>query len=364
VCTDDHIDDVDRTEELAERVRRAASTRTALRIVGGDTKRFYGRTVEAEPLELSGHTGVVNYDPAELVVTVRAGTRLRQLEAMLRRRGQCLPFEPPGFGEAATIGGVVAAGLSGPARIARGPVRDYVLGARLLTGDARVLRFGGEVMKNVAGYDVSRLLAGSLGILGVILDVSLKVLPVAAGTRTLRQAVDAHEAVDRLATATTRGIPITASHWHAGVLHVRLDGSAPALDAIAPLVGGDTVDADTAAQFWIDVREQRLDHFSTARGTLWRLHVPAVAPVAALEQCASYAFEWNGLQRWVAGLDAATAHKLARAAGGHAACFRGASAGDEVFAPLPAAMLDLHRNVKRVFDPAGILNPGRLYAAL
>jgi glycolate oxidase FAD binding subunit len=148
------------------------------------------------------------------------------------------------------------------------------------------------------------------------------------------------------------------------VLHVRLDGSAPALDAVAPLVDGATVDADTAAQFWIDAREQRLDHFRATRGTLWRLHVPVVAPVAALEQCASFAFEWNGLQRWVAGLDAATAHALARTAGGHATCFRGASAGDEVFAPLPPAMLDLHRNVKRVFDPVGILNPGRLYAAL
>ena len=358
------LDDDDRTEELAERVSRAAATRTALRIVGGDTKRFYGRAVEAEPLELSGHTGVVNYDPAELVVTVRAGTRLRHLKDLLLDHGQRLPFEPPAFGDAATIGGVVAAGLSGPARIARGPVRDYVLGARLLTGDGRVLRFGGAVMKNVAGYDVSRLLAGSLGILGVILDVSLKVLPVAVGTRTLRQVVDARGAIDRLAKATQRGVPVTASHWHAGVLHVRLEGSARALDAVAALVGGDTVDADTAAQFWVDVREQRLDHFSAVRGLLWRLHVPAVASVAALEQCTPFAFEWNGLQRWVAGLDADTAHALARAAGGHAACFRGASPGDEVFSPLPSAMLDLHRNVKRVFDPAGILNPGRLYAAL
>jgi glycolate oxidase FAD binding subunit len=358
------IDDADRTEELAERVRRATATRTALRIVGGDTKRFYGRAVDAVPLELSAHTGVLDYDPAELVVRVRAGTPLRQLEALLGARGQRLSFEPPGFGDAATIGGVVAAGLSGPARVARGPVRDYVLGARLLTGDGRVLRFGGEVMKNVAGYDVSRLLAGSLGILGVILDVSLKVLPVAVGSRTLRQAVDARKAIDRLAAATQGGAPVTASHWHAGVLHVRLEGSAPALDAVAALVGGDTVEADSAARFWSDVREQRLDHFNAAHGPLWRLHVPAVAPLAALEHCTSFAFEWNGLQRWVAGLDAASAHAIARAAGGHAACFRGAAAGDEVFAPLPPAMLELHRNVKHVFDPAGILNPGRLYAAL
>lgn len=358
------IDGQDLTDALAERVRRAAAARTPLRIVGGDTKRFYGRPVAGEPLEVSGHAGVVNYDPAELVVTVRAGTRLRDLQDLLRRHDQRLPFEPPAFGAAATVGGMVAAGLAGPGRLARGPVRDFVLGSKLLTGDGRVLRFGGEVMKNVAGYDVSRLLAGSLGILGVILEVSLKVLPAPAGTRTFRGAVAADEAIALLATSTQHGMPVTASFWRAGELHVRLEASAGALDEAAALVGGEPLAPEVATQWWSDVCEQRLAHFSAAPVPLWRIHVPAVAPVAPLAPYESFAFEWNGQQRWVAGIDTATAERIARECGGHATCFRGAAADDEVFAPLPHALLELHRNVKRVFDPAAILNPGRMYAAL
>jgi glycolate oxidase FAD binding subunit len=357
------VGDRDLTQELVDRVRQATTARTPLRIVGGDTKRFYGRPVGGEPLEVAGHCGVLHYDPAELVVTARGGTHLADLVALLQTHGQRLPFEPPAFGEAATIGGTVAAGLAGPARLARGPVRDYLLGVRLLTGDGRVLRFGGEVMKNVAGYDVSRLVAGSLGVLGVILDVSLKVLPVAVGTRTLRSTVTAREAIDRLLAATQRGAPVTASHWHGGQLHVRLEGSARALEDVASQVGGEALDAELAEAWWSDVREQRLGHFRQP-GPLWRLHVPANAPVAAFERHASFAFEWNGAQRWVCGLDAKAAGTLARECGGHATCFRGAAPGHEVFAPLPPALLDLHRRVKQVFDPAGILNPGRLYAAL
>ena len=357
------IADNDRTEEFVDRVRRATSTRTPVRIVGGDTKRFYGRAVDAEPLDLARHTGVLNYDPAELVVTVRAGTRLADLEALLLRHGQRLPFEPPAFGAAATIGGAVATGLAGPARVARGTVRDYVLGVRLLTGDGQVLRFGGEVMKNVAGYDVSRLLAGSLGVLGVILDVSLKVLPVAVGVRTLHQVASAAAAIERLVAGAQRGVPITASHWHAGELHVRLEGSAHALDEVAALVGGEAIDPETAAQWWDAVREQTLAH-CRAGEPLWRLHVPANAPVATLEGHDTFAFEWNGAQRWVAGIDGVAAQQLAADCGGHATCFRGASGTAEVFAPLSPPLLDLHRRVKQVFDPAGILNPGRLYAAL
>jgi glycolate oxidase FAD binding subunit len=353
--------DSDRTEELADRVRRATASRTPLRIVGGDTKRFYGRAVEGERLEVAHHCGLLHYDPAELVVTARAGTKLADLERVLQQHGQRLPFEPPACGEAATLGGTVAAGLAGPARIARGPLRDFVLGARLLTGDGRVLRFGGEVMKNVAGYDVSRLMAGSLGVLGVILDVSLKVLPVAAGSRTIRRAVDASTAITHLMTAAQRGLPVTASHWHQDELHVRLEGSERALDDLGSHFGGEALDAADA--WWTSVREQRRDHFRLP-GRLWRLHVPVDAPVVAFEQYASFAFEWNGAQRWVAGLDAAHAHALATECRGHAACFRGAEPGEEVFAPLPSTLLDLHRRMKRVFDPAGILNPGRLYAAL
>ena len=355
--------DSDRTGELVERVRAAAASRQPLRIVGGDTKRFYGRSVEAEPLDVASHRGVLHYDPAELVVTARAGTRLADLEGLLQGHGQRLPFEPPAFGDAATLGGAIAAGLAGPARMARGPVRDYVLGVRLLTGDGRVLRFGGEVMKNVAGYDVSRLMAGSLGVLGVLLDVSLKVLPMASGTRTLRRTIDAATAVGELVRAVQAGVPVTASHWHGGELHVRLEGSERALDELTAQVAGEALSAHAAEAWWTAVRHQQLEHFHLPE-QLWRLHVPLDAPLALFERHPSFAFEWNGAQRWVSGLESGTADALALECRGHATCFRGAAQADEVFAPLPAAMLDLHRRVKQVFDPAGILNPGRLYAAL
>ena len=180
-----------------------------------------------------GHRGVVRYDPAELVLTARCGTPLAEVEALLARHGQRLPFEPPAFGATATIGGTVAAGLAGPARVAHGPVRDYVLGARLLAGDGRVLRFGGEVMKNVAGFDVARLLAGSLGILGVLLEVSLKVLPLPAGTLTLRQSLAAPAAMDLLASLARRGVPLSGSFWSDGELLVRLEGAAAGFDELA-----------------------------------------------------------------------------------------------------------------------------------
>ncbi len=223
----------DLTDVLVEQVRVASQARTPLRIVGGDSKRFYGRPVDGERLDVSGHRGVVRYDPAELVLTARCGTPLAEVEALLARHGQRLPFEPPAFGATATIGGTIAAGIAGPARVARGPVRDYVLGARLLAGDGRVLRFGGEVMKNVAGFDVARLLAGSLGILGVLLEVSLKVLPLPAGTLTLRQSLAAPAAMDLLASLARRGVPLSGSFWSDGELLVRLEGAAAGFDELA-----------------------------------------------------------------------------------------------------------------------------------
>jgi glycolate oxidase FAD binding subunit len=357
----------DITAALVERVRAASSAQTPLRIVGGDTKRFYGRPVAGDTLALSGHHGVLRYDPAELVLTARGGTLLADVEALLARHGQQLPFEPPSFGPLATLGGTVAAGLAGPARIARGPVRDYVLGARLLTGDGRVLKFGGEVMKNVAGYDVSRLLAGALGILGVLLEVSLKVLPVARGTRTVSRRIDAQGAIDLLIAAAQHGTPITGSFWQAGELYVRMEGSASSLDTVLRTFGGDALDPQAAALLWTGVRDQTHPYFAAAR-PLWRLSLPTTAAGAALLQADHVAFEWNGTQAWLNGVDRPTIDLINRTAGGHATLFRRSDADDgttgEVFAPLPAPMLDLHRAVKRVFDPAGILNPGRMYADL
>ena len=357
----------DLTETLVARVRAASSTQTPLRIVGGDTKRFYGRPVAGDTLALAGHHGVLRYDPAELVLTARGGTLLADVEALLARHGQQLPFEPPSFGTTATLGGTVAAGLAGPARIAHGTVRDYVLGARLLTGDGRVLRFGGEVMKNVAGYDVSRLLAGSLGILGVVLDVSLKVLPAARGTRTVSRRIDAQGALDLLAATAGRGMPITGSFWQAGDLHVRLAGSTASLDAVMSALGGDVLDPHAAAALWTSVRDQTHPCFAAAR-PLWRLSLPATAAGMALARSDRVAFEWNGTQAWIGGGDRQAIDRVAREVGGHATLFRrdDAMPGDDgdVFAPLPGPLRELHRAVKHVFDPAGILNPGRMYTDL
>ena len=267
-----------------------------------------------------------------------------------------------------TIGGVIAAGLAGPARSWRGPVRDYVLGARVLAGDGRVLRFGGEVMKNVAGYDVSRLLAGSLGILGVILDVSLKVLPRAVATRTVLVRTDANAALDLLAGASQRGAPVSASFWHRNELLLRLEGSPSALDEITPMFGDATrVDESIATASWNEVRDQRHAMLAHDSLDLWRLHVPALAPMSSALPHDRVACEWNGAQRWYLGADRDAASRMAQDAGGHATLYRPAAtaaATHEVFAPLPPALLDLHRRIKRVFDPAGILNPGRLYADL
>jgi glycolate oxidase FAD binding subunit len=357
----------DLTDALVERVLAASNARTPLRIVGGDTKRFYGRPVAGETLALGGHHGVLRYDPAELVITARGGTQLADIEVLLARHGQRLPFDPPSFGPSATLGGTVAAGLAGPARVARGPVRDYVLGARLLTGDGRVLKFGGEVMKNVAGYDVSRLLAGSLGILGVLLDVSLKVLPVARGTRTLRRQIAAQGAIDLFGAAAQRGLPLTASFWSADELYVRLEGSPAGVDEVAPTIGGELLDESVVFSLCHSVREQ--PHAALASAPrLWRLPLPATAAGAALVRADRVAFEWNGAQVWINGGERQAIDLITRTTGGHATLFRrdDTAVGEtsEVFAPLPAPMLDLHRAVKRVFDPAGILNPGRMYMGL
>jgi glycolate oxidase FAD binding subunit len=357
----------DITAALVERVRAASAAKKPLRIAGGDTKCFYGRPVAGDTLALAGHHGVLRYDPAELVITARGGTRLADIDTLLARHGQQLPFEPPYFGPTATLGGTVAAGLAGPARVGRGPLRDYVLGTRLLTGDGRVLKFGGEVMKNVAGYDVSRLLAGSLGILGVLLEVSLKVLPVARATRTVRRRIDAPGAVDLLGTAVQRGLPLTASFWCAGELYARLEGSPSGLDEAMPTMGDDVLGEHDAAALWHSVREQTHPYFAAAR-PLWRLSLPASVTGLALIPADRVAFEWHGAQAWLTAVERATVDLITRAAGGHATLFRRGDADDgttgDVFAPLPAPLLDLHRAVKRVFDPAGVLNPGRLYPDL
>jgi glycolate oxidase FAD binding subunit len=356
----------DVTDRLVEQVHAASRRRAPLRIVGGDSKRFYGRPVDGEPLEVAGHRGIVRYDPAELVLTARCGTPLAEVDALLAQHGQRLPFEPPSFGAGATLGGTIAAGLAGPSRAARGPARDYVLGVRLLAGDGRLLRFGGEVMKNVAGFDVARLIAGSLGILGVLLEVSLKVLPLPAGTLTLRQSLEARAAVDHLSALARRGVPLSGTFWSEGELLVRIEGAAAGFDEIAAQVGGAPVPAAESAGLWRAVREQSHAWFARTPQPLWRLAVPQTAAALAPLCREPVALEWNGRQAWLAGFERSTIEDLARLTGAHVTLFRrGESDADaEVFEPLAPPLLELHRAVKRVFDPASILNPGRMYADL
>ncbi len=342
--------------DFQKKIRDAADSGTALRIRGGGTKDFYGNELRGELLETRGHAGIVEYEPTELVVTARCGTTLADLHETLSKQGQFLPFEPPAFGPGATLGGCVAAGLSGPRRASAGSVRDFILGAKIIDGRGQVLAFGGQVMKNVAGYDVSRLLAGSLGTLGLILEVSLKVLPKPPAERTLAFEMPQAKALENLNHWAARPLPLSASAWRDGELSLRLSGAQSAIDAAAEKLGGEAVDAQ---DFWTGVREQTHPFFG-GDTPLWRLSLPSNAPVVDLP--GEQLVEWGGALRWLASnADAATVRAAATKAGGHATLFRAREKPSGAFAPLAPALARLHRELKSSFDPAGILNPRRLY---
>lgn len=363
-------------DELIDRIRAAAADGTALRLRGGGTKDFYGEALEGEVLATTALTGITSYEPSELVVSVRAGTPLAELEALLASEGQCLAFEPPRFGAGGSVGGMVAAGLSGPARASAGAVRDHVLGAELLNGKAELLRFGGTVMKNVAGYDVSRVLAGSLGTLGLITELSLKVLPVAPAEATLAFACSQADALRLLNAWGGQPLPLNASVWSeregAGVLLLRLRGAVAAVEAACRQLGGERLDTGRSAAGWQALRDQRHPWFAQARTThdLWRLSMPQTAPVLAIEGEPPL-IEWHGGQRWyrAAPGQGAAIRAAARAAGGHATLFRvsdAPSAGtaarpDARFEPLSPVLAGVHRALKQQFDPQRVFNRGRLY---
>ncbi len=353
------MSDADLSAELQSRVRAALVDNTPLVIRGGGSKAFYGRKCTGEPLDVAGHAGVVNYEPTELVITARCGTSLAELEALLYEHGQMLPFEPPHFGSGVTFGGMIAAGLSGPRRPWGGAVRDAVLGVTLLNGRGEVLKFGGQVMKNVAGYDVSRLMAGALGSLGVILEASVKVLPRPALELTLVQEADASAARERLITWSGRPLPLSASLHQGGRLYLRLSGSAAGVAAARDQIGGEVLEE---AGFWRETRDHLLPFFRTG-GPLWRLSLPPAAPLQDLP--GETVTEWGGAQRWLRG-DAPPARIRAAAslAGGHATLFRGHDGSGEVFQPLAAPLMTLHRRIKAAFDPAGLLNPGVIYEGM
>jgi FAD/FMN-containing dehydrogenase len=354
---------------LIDQVDHARTHQAPVDIRGGGTKAFYGGPPKGEMLDVTGLSGISSYEPTELVVTVRAGTLLSELEAALEEHGQCLPFEPPRFSPGGTVGGMVAAGLSGPARANVGTVRDHVLGVTLLNGRGEVLTFGGQVAKNVAGYDVSRLIAGSLGILGVICEVSLKVLPIYRATTTLCFDWDEHRALEQLSSWASQPLPVNASAWHDGWLHVRLAGAAAAVSAACGKLGGAAVAPDAARTWWLSLRDQTDDFFSLseadlARGEcLWRLSVPATA--APVKLPGRQIIEWHGAERWWrTTADTREVRAAAALADGHATLIRGADKSSGVFTPVSDVLMRIHQGLKQAFDPARVFNPGRLYAEL
>ena len=365
-------------DAIVEAVKAAAGSKRALRIAGAGSKEFYGNAVDGDALETRSHQGIAAYEPTELVITARCGTPLAEVEAVLAAQGQMLPFEPPYFGGSAqsqppyfggsaTFGGAIASGLSGPRRAANngyyGAVRDYVLGCKIIDGKGDLLSFGGQVMKNVAGYDVSRMMAGSMGTLGVILEVSLKVLPTPVASRTLRLGMrDAGDVINKLNEWGGQPLPVTATAYHDGDLTVRLEGAEAAVQSAAKKLGGEAVDMTEAAAFWCGLRDQT-DTFFQGPEPLWRLSVPSTT--VSLDLPGRQLIEWGGALRWFKS-DAPheAIRKLALQVGGHATLFRADNQLKQqagVFTPLDPVLARIHKNLKATFDPHGIFNRGRMY---
>lgn len=349
-------------QEFRERIVDASASRRAVQIRGAGSKHWYGQEPQGEVLDTRRYSGIIEYEPTELVLTARSGTSLAQIDAALAAHGQMLAFEPPRFAGAATLGGMVACGLSGPGRACYGAVRDFVLGADLMDAQGQVLHFGGQVMKNVAGYDVSRLLTGSLGTLGLLLQVSLKVLPQPFAVSTRVFEADQSAALRLLNTWGGQPWPLSASAWVNGVLTIRLSGAQAAVRAAAHKLGG--TELSNGDDFWADLREQQHAFFIQEQAApLWRLSLPSVAP--ALDLPGQQLIEWGGAQRWYRGdASAPTLRAAAVAAGGHASLYRGGDKSIGVFQPLAPALARIHRNLKTAFDPSGIFNPGRMYPDL
>lgn len=342
-------------------IDNAVKNKKPLYIHGGNSKHFYGEPTDPayDTLNVSTYSGIVNYEPSELVVTARAGTRLVDLETVLHEHHQMLAFEPPHFGENATLGGCVATGLSGPRRAYAGATRDFVLGVRILDGRGNDLHFGGQVMKNVAGYDVSRLMTGAMGTLGVLLEVSLKVLPRPPMEMSLGMQMQESEAIKNMHHWAGKPLPISATCFHDGRLSVRLSGTESAVRAARLKLGGEEI--PQGELFWRSLREHTHTFFSS--GTrLWRLSIKS--STAPLSLPGQQLIEWGGALRWLA-TDENLSEKVIRSqaedADGHATLFYGNKSSLQVFHPLKTHMMTLHKRLKQKFDPAGIFNPGRMY---
>ena len=352
------IEEVSIEEELRTQIKAVAAGGGEVEILGSGSKRFYGESIEALPIDVSGHSGVIDYDPAELVVTLRAGCRLADVEALLAEQRQMLGFEPPALGVDATLGGIIACGLAGPRRAFSGAARDFVLGVRLIDGRGQVMNFGGRVIKNVAGFDLSRLIVGSLGTLGVILEVSLRVVPIPEDEVTLafeHAAPDEH--IRWINGLGGKPWPISASSWCEGQSRLRLSGSEQGVREAAQKLGGDRVEPE-----WDDLKEQRLAFFDPQK-PLTRVTLPPTRPDLPVDL--PQLIEWGGALRWFSGdWNLADLRAGLDGSGASVCAYRGHPDGVPVFHPLPAAMLKLQRSIKSSFDPARIFNPGKIYPGL
>lgn len=347
----------DLSRELSERVAEAYRLSNPLRLVGGNTKAWYGRSVAGELLELAGHFGLVDYQPSELVVRVRGGTRLTEMKALLATEGQWLACDPPLFGAEATVAGALAAGMAGPGRPYLGSMRDAVLGVTLLNGHGEIVRMGGAVMKNVAGFDGFRLMVGALGSLGVILEVCLKVAPRPASWRSLALELPLEALPEFAETGWRRGLPLVGAAHDGKRLHLCLAGSESAVAKGVASVGGEDSD-----DYWPALRDQRLPFFSADGAPLWRLLLPlGKTPKLSGERLV----DWGGRQWWLRSEAPAEAiFAEAERLGGQASLWRGGDPSSPVFSPLEAPLLGLQRRLKAAFDPRGIFNPGIHYPEL
>jgi glycolate oxidase FAD binding subunit len=349
--------------DLEDRIRAAVADRRPLRIRGGGTKDFYGEALTGDPLDVRAVNGIVSYVPGELVLTARSGTPLAEIEDALAACDQMLAFEPPHHGAGATLGGIVASGLSGPRRPHTGAVRDFVLGTRVIDGTGTSLAFGGQVIKNVAGFDVSRLMTGALGTLGVLTEISLKCLPRPKVESTRVVECDGANALRLMNEWGGKPLPISATCFHQDKLRVRLSGAPAAVTSAAPVIGGNEVDG---AAFWRGVRDQALDYFRPAidgDASLWRVSVRSTAPWT--DWAADVMIEWGGALRWLVCKTPIVGEPIRAFAleyGGHATLYRATNKSAGTFQPLPPPMLALHERLKQVFDPHAILNRGRMYA--
>ncbi|CZF86000.1 glycolate oxidase subunit GlcE [Grimontia marina] len=351
----------DITSNLLEQVQDAVADKAALNLIGGNTKHFIGREPVGQAVSLKNHTGVISYRPSELVITARAGTTIAEIQAQLAKNNQTLVGEPPAFNGKATLGGSVAAGISGASRPFWGSLRDAILGVKLINGYGEHLRFGGQVMKNVAGYDVSRLQAGAFGAFGIITEVSLRVRPKSESTTTLVFECDAPSAIRRMRDLSVSAHPLSANAWYAGQLFIRLSGSHSAVNSSAETLGGEVLENQDL--FWRSIRNFRHPFFANTTQSLYRLSVSPSAP--HFEQWGETLIDWAGGVRWV--YSEQTLSSLSNTASlhaGHATCYRPLERTSECFHPQPDTAKRIHQNLKMAFDPHRLFNPGRMYSWL